>query len=239
MKIKIILVIILLLLIFYNNFKYVENFIHLNIVVPKNIYVFLEDNPFALKNLESLVFKTHKEWKILSLTQTNITKYTYFKNLSKYNNFKTKMFKDLVALEILHKNGGIYMDNEIVIKNFSKFNDYVSEVYYKGYDCCLLKFTNNSKKYPINSWVYISPKKSKFLKRLHLLLRKSYQKNPNIDLYKLKDAIIKNLFDDYNYSVYKRNEKGNMFYGITLGKSYKNLISSKYIEKYYREPPIF
>ena len=242
-KLKYIFVIVLLLIIFYININYLENFIEINNVVPMNIYVIMDKNPYAIKNFNAAVVNTSREWKIIPLSLNNITDYTYTKNISKYNNFKNKMFKDIIALEILHKNGGIYIDQEIIVRDGSRFDIYINEIFHKAYDCCLLEFNNNNiaqeETYSIKSRIYIAPKKSLFLKKLHFLLKKQYAKNPNINLYKTEVDLIKYLFDSYYFTVFKRNEKGNIFYGISLSKSYKNILSGMYIEKYYRKPPIF
>ena len=123
--IKYIFVILLLLILFYNNINYLEKFIEINNVVPKNIYAIIDNNPFAIKNFNASVINTSREWKIIPLNINNITNYIYKKNITKYN-----VFKDLIVLEILYKNGGIFIDPEIIVKDGSKFDLYINEIFH-------------------------------------------------------------------------------------------------------------
>lgn len=240
MKKKILLILLILIFIVCyslnnNEYNYVENFIEAKVVVPKNIYIFLEDNQMSIKNSAALIVNTSTEWKINIITKNTIKNYVNNKNLELYKNFKNKDLKDLVSLETLYNKGGIYVEPEILVNNGNYLIKYINDLYFKEYDCCLLEFSNSINN--IKSWIYIAPKNSLFIKKLQNTLFNKYKEGG--DLNKINYDVIKNLLEDYMFSFIQKNELNNIFYGITLSKSYKNFKSGQYIENYFRKPPIF
>lgn len=227
--------------IFYNvfhdfmNIKTVETFIEEKIVVPKKIYVYLEDNDISITNFNAIVVNTKVDWKIVVLEKNNINKFINNDNLKIYNNLEGKAFQDIVCLEVLYNNGGIFIDPEMVIRNSNYFYHYINNISFQGYDCCLLEFDNINSK----SWIFMAPKNSVFIKILHELLMKQYSKMNENDIYKLRDNVIYNLMKNIHmFYVIPKYEKINIFYGISLAKSYKKGIRSNDIDKYKKNIPI-
>jgi len=233
MKKNILLILLILIFIvcyslYINEYNYLENFIEAKVVVPKNIYVFLNNNQLSVQ-----MSKT-SNWKINAITKNTIQNYVNNDNLELYKKFNNKALKDLVSLEVIYTKGGIYIDQETLITFGNILINYVNDLYFKEYDCCLLAITDVTTN--ITSWIYIAPKNSKFIKKLHTILFNEYQ-NGN-DYNKINNDIINNLLEDYMFSYIQRNENSGIFYGISLSKPYRNNLSSLYIENYYRKPPI-
>jgi hypothetical protein len=254
-----------------------ENFIEIK-TVPKNIYVYLDNLLISQLHIKALKLNAKNEWNIIVLTNDNIANYIENENLKKYTklvidkmdpkNIKkaniNKKFIDLVCLEILYKKGGIFVDSSIIVYSPKELINYINELYLKEYDSSLIQFEQTKKRYKnkynefIKSWIYIAPKNSIFIKRLHTMLYKNYildfekyMKNNKINDKKIfllpsrlqayyihNNSINELLSDVYMFKVNKRLEKSKIIYGIIITKAHKKIQVGNYIDLYRRFIPV-
>ena len=228
--------------------------------------------------IKALKLNAKNNWNIIVLTNDNIANYIENENLKKYTNlvidktdpkninkaYVNKKFIDLVCLEILYNKGGIFIDSLIIVYSPKELMNYINELYLKEYDSSLIQFDQTKKRYKnkynefIKSWIYIAPKNSIFIKRLHTMLYKNYildfekyMKNNKINdkkilvlTSKLQAYYIHNnsmnalLEDGYMFKVNKRLEKSKKIYGIIITKAHKKIQVGNYIDLYHRFIPI-
>jgi len=267
----------ILLIICIKQYIFLENFIEIK-TVPKNIYVYLDNLLISQLHIKALKLNAKNEWNIIVLTNDNIANYIENENLKKYTklvidkmdpkNIKkaniNKKFIDLVCLEILYKKGGIFVDSSIIVYSPKELINYINELYLKEYDSSLIQFEQTKKRYKnkynefIKSWIYIAPKNSIFIKRLHTMLYKNYildfekyMKNNKINDKKIfllpsrlqayyihNNSINELLSDVYMFKVNKRLEKSKIIYGIIITKAHKKIQVGNYIDLYRRFIPV-
>ena len=272
-----ILIIFLLLIICIKQYIFLEKFIEIKIV-PKNIYVYMDKTVISQLYIKALKLNAKNNWNIIVLTNDNIANYIENENLKKYTNlvidktdpkninkaYVNKKFIDLVCLEILYNKGGIFIDSFIIVYSPKELMNYINELNFKEYDSSLIQFDQtkkrNKNKYNefIKSWIYIAPKNSIFIKRLHTMLYKNYildfekyMKNNKINdkkilllPLKIQAYYIHNnsmntlLGDGYMFKVNKRLEKSKKIYGINITKAHKKIQVASYIDLYHRFIPI-
>ena len=272
-----ILISFILLIICIKQYIFLENFIEIKIV-PKNIYVYMDKTVISQLYIKALKLNAKNNWNIIVLTNDNIANYIENENLKKYTNlvidktdpkninkaYVNKKFIDLVCLEILYNKGGIFIDSLIIVYSPKELMNYINELYLKEYDSSLIQFDQTKKRYKnkynefIKSWIYIAPKNSIFIKRLHTMLYKNYildfekyMKNNKINdkkilvlTSKLQAYYIHNnsmnalLEDGYMFKVNKRLEKSKKIYGIIITKAHKKIQVGNYIDLYHRFIPI-
>jgi len=268
-----ILISFLLLIICIKQYIFLENFVEIK-KVPKNIYVYMDKSVISQLDIQALKLNATNNWNIIVLTNDNIANYIENKNLKKYTNlvidktdpkninkaYINKKFIDLVCLEILYNKGGIFIDSFIIIYSPKQLMNFINELYLKEYDSSLIQFDQvkeqNKNKYNefIKSWIYIAPKNSIFIKRLHTMLYKNYildfekyMKNNKINdkkilLFplKLQSYYIHNnsmsalLGDGYMFKVNKRLEQSKKIYGINITKAHKKIQTGHFMDLYYR-----
>jgi hypothetical protein len=271
------LIIFLLFIICIKKYFLLENFIEIT-KIPKNIYVYLDNVLISQLHIKALKLNAKNEWNIIVLTNDNIANYIENKNLKKYTklvidktdpkNIKkaniNKKFIDLVCLDILYNKGGIFIDSSIIIYSPKQLINYINEIYLKEYDSSLIQFDQtkepNKNKYNefIKSWIYIAPKNSIFIKRLHTMLYKNYIldfekyikinkiNDKKILLFPLKlqayyihnNSMTALLDDGYMFKVNKRLEQSKKIYGINITKAHKKIQTGNYIYLYNRFIPV-
>jgi hypothetical protein len=270
-----VLVGILLLIICIKKYFFLENFIEIK-KIPKDIYVYLDNVLISQLHIKALKLNANNEWNIIVLTNNNIANYIEDENLKKYTKLvidKTdpknvkkaninKKFIDLVCLEILYNKGGIFIDSSIIVYSPKNLMNYINESYIKEYDSALIEFdqVKNKNKYNqfIKSWIYIAPKNSIFIKRLHTKLYNNYildfekyMRNnkisdkkifllpSNIQAYYIHNDLITELLSDgYMFKVSKRLEKSKKIYGINITKAHRKIQVAQYIDLYHRFIPV-
>jgi len=237
-KIIYIAIIILIVLILFNysigSKSYnlcIEKFTEKELSVPKKIYIFDDNSSLAKVNIDSIKLNTPLDWDIISLNEKNISNYISKDNLNKYNKLKGKKFSDLVTLDILYNYGGVVIDSSVRIYSGEVLNNYITDVFNEEYDISLIEFNPiaNKNKNKSNdffrNWIYIAPKNSKFVKKLHTDLYEKY----SLDKEKITPSYNQALYIHYNVInrllkngfLYKTNskiEKSKKIYGIKLAK---------------------
>jgi hypothetical protein len=164
-------------------------------VLPKVIYAFwdnYEENKMIqshIKNWENKL--TKRNWKIIMLNRSNITKYVDKKFLDKFasGTIDSTRFADFLRVHLLKNNGGVWMDASIIIFDGQLLDDMYYDMIDNKYDACFYEYTENTllpEQPHIDNWFIMAPKNSKIITDLYSEFEKAY----DMDFLKYKEDII-------------------------------------------------
>lgn len=248
----IILIFLVLFILFLLN---KEHFEQVNEKLPKNIFTYItEDSPINYKNnIENLKLAIPDHWNLIIINEENLNQFVDEKFILKYQDLDAEKFMNLISLQVMLRQGGVWVDPRININDGSQFDRYQTESIYQGYDCCLLEFKDHKYTKYLKSYIIMATKDSNFLKKLFERLTKYYKmevddfiddilpNNIKIKKKPTKDkeakfyfyfSILLLLRDGYKYETLKRNEKNKIFYGIKITKTNKRDILNQQIQNY-------
>jgi hypothetical protein len=170
MIIAIILVLLILIIyIYYNNIEQFDN-INNVYILPKIIYTYWDkpDNDIINAHIETWKRNIPSDWIINFITKDNVSKYVSKKFLDKYKNLDSVRFSDFLRVELLSKNGGVWMDSGIIVINGDFLNKYYQEMFANHYDITLYTIKENAIVAPyLENWFLMAPKNSKYITDLY------------------------------------------------------------------------
>jgi hypothetical protein len=251
-KLFIIIAIVILLLFINNLKKYIEikeNFNDVNTtnnseyILPKVLYTFwdnLESDTLIQAHMNNWHKKFSKEWKIVIISTKTLHQYVSDDFIKKYAQCQidTTRFSDFLRIELLTKNGGVWLDASVIIITGQFLDDYYNEMIQNKYDGLFYEykeFTQLETQPHIENWFIMAPKNSKILIDLYREFDKAfgmgfvtYKKEVLIksgtlikltlgydddNTYLMQHAILQYLLkDDYNkYNIKLKNATENMY----------------------------
>ena len=254
---ELLLILIIIIIIIINNYSK-DNFENAfqDKTFEKKIYTYLDNNSSKLEilNIENLKKNTTNDWQIIILNDKNLDNYVDKKFIEKTKNISLKKFIKLLSLQIIYQRGGIWIDPNINILNGIYFNNYYTEMFYQGFDCCIFEIKYDKYDFYKKNFIIMGPSKSNYLKVLLSKLFFYYSINFNDYLIKYipKNIISQlkviptnqndivnliyynNIILEFNnkYDIIKRNDKNKIFYGIKLSKINKINILNSQINNY-------
>jgi len=154
-------------------------------VLPKVIYAFwdnLEPDSIVHYHMKNWQKKFAKDWKIILMNKDNVYKYVSNEFLTKYGlgQMDATRFSDFLRIELLTKNGGVWIDATIIIVNGKFLNDYYDEMVANKYDACFFEYkelTLLPTQPHIDNWFMMAPKGSKILTDLYSEFDKAFEMN--------------------------------------------------------------
>ena len=220
----------------------VENdiFNNSNYILPKIIYSFwdnLENDLLIQSFIKNWKNKFSKEWEIIFMSKKTVHKYVSNEFLKKYGTGQMDVtrFSDFLRLELLTKNGGVWLDASIMIIDGKFLDDYYNEMIRNNYDGSFYEFKekklDNSLPY-IENWFMMAPKNSKILTDLYYEFNRAFE----MDFLKYKFEVLASsgipLYNTVDYGnntyllqhaifnyLFKKNNK----YNITLKNATENM----------------
>ncbi len=182
------LIIIILCIIFYllNIFLGIEksikeNFDNDNYILPKKIYAYwdnLDENKLIQKFTENWHKKIPDSWEIIIIDKNSVRDYVSSEFMEKYGNLEAFRFADFLRLDLLKKNGGVWMDISTLIIKGDFLDTYRNEMIDKKYDVFLYEFPSRTidKSNPyLENWFIMAPKNSQFINDLYTEFNKSFE----------------------------------------------------------------
>ena len=163
-------------------------------ILPKVIYAFwdnLEPDSIIHTHIKNWKKKFSKDWKIILMNKNNVYKYVSNDFLNKYGlgQMDSTRFSDFLRIELLTKNGGVWLDSTIIILNGKFLDDYYDEMIKNKYDACFFEYkelTLLASQPHIDNWFMMAPKNSKILTDLY----KEFDRAFIMDFYKYKFDVI-------------------------------------------------
>jgi hypothetical protein len=147
-------------------------------VLPKTIYAYWDKpgNEIINAHIETWKRNIPKDWTISFITQDNISDYVSKEFLDKYKDLDPTRFSDFLRVELLAKNGGVWMDAGIILINGEFLDKYHNEMIMNHYDVTLytLKARTESAPY-LENWFMMAPKNSPYIVDLYDEFRRSYE----------------------------------------------------------------
>ena len=250
-KLFIIIAIVILLLFINNLKKYIEMKEYFNdvnttnnseYILPKVIYAFwdnLESDELIQAHMNNWHKKFSKEWKIVAISSKTIHQYVSDDFIKKYGQgqIDTTRFSDFLRIELLTKNGGVWMDASIIIINGQFLDDYYNEMIENKYDGLFYEYKEKTilETQPhIDNWFMMAPKNSKILTDLYYEFNRAFEMDflkykfdvifsskilldntigYNNDTYLLQHVILQYLLkNDYNkYNIKLKNATESMY----------------------------
>lgn len=165
-------IIIFLLLIDYTSYNAESFDVDINYQLPKIVYLYWDDDNNKLINshINLLRRKIPKDWAVIILNKKNVHNYVDADFISRHSDMDSTKFSDFLRLELLYRNGGIWIDASILIIDFSFISKYYDEMIEYKYDICmyeLKEFTLNPKTPYLENWFIMAPRNSKLIKDLY------------------------------------------------------------------------
>jgi len=96
--------------------------------------------------------------------------------MQKYGNIESFRFSDFLRLELLQKNGGVWIDISTIIIKGNFLDNYYNEMIDKRYDILVYEFPSRTinKNHPyLENWFIMAPKNSRFINDLYTEFNKS------------------------------------------------------------------
>jgi hypothetical protein len=172
----IIVLIIFIICIYYNNIEQFDN-INNEYILPKNIYTYWDksDNDIINAHIETWKRNIPKDWTINFITKDNVSKYVSKEFLDKYKKLDSVRFSDFLRVELLSKNGGVWMDSGIIVINGDFLNKYYEEMLSNHYDITLYTIKENAIVAPyLENWFLMAPKNSRYITDLYREFDRAY-----------------------------------------------------------------
>jgi len=153
-----------------------------NYVLPKVIYAFwdnLEPDSIVHHHIKNWQKKFAKDWEIILMNKNNVYKYVSIEFLNKYGlgQMDSTRFSDFLRIELLTKNGGVWLDATIIIVNGKFLDDYYDDMLTHNYDACFFEYkelTLLPSQPHIDNWFMMAPKNSKILTDLYREFDKAF-----------------------------------------------------------------
>jgi|688.fasta_scaffold121529_2 hypothetical protein len=172
----IIVLIIFIICIYYNNIEQFDN-INNEYILSKNIYTYWDkpDNDIINAHIETWKRNIPKDWTINFITKDNVSEYVSKEFLNKYKKLDSVRFSDFLRVELLSKNGGVWMDSGIIVINGNFLNKYYEEMIANHYDITLYTLKKNATIAPyLENWFLMAPKNSKYITDLYKEFDRAY-----------------------------------------------------------------
>jgi hypothetical protein len=158
-----------------------ENFDNDNYILPKKIYGYwdnLDENKLIQKFAENWRKKIPPSWEIIILDKNSVRDYVSSEFMEKYSRLESFRFSDFLRLDLLKKNGGVWMDISTLIITSDFLDTYRNEMINKKYDVCLYEYPSRTidKNNPyLENWFIMAPKNSRFINDLYTEFNKSFE----------------------------------------------------------------
>jgi len=158
----------------------IENFVNNdNYILPKTVYVYwdnLDGNDIIQAHINTISRNLNSDWNLLVLTKKNIDNYIDPIFLNKFKYLNSVRFSDFLRLELLSKNGGVWMDAGTILINGDFLDKYYNEMIQKKADVLLYELNDHStpKQPYLENWFLMAPKNSLFINDLYNEFIKSF-----------------------------------------------------------------
>jgi hypothetical protein len=152
-----------------------------NYILPKKIYGYwdnLDENKLIQKFAENWRKKIPPSWEIIILDKNSVRDYVSNEFMEKYSRLESFRFSDFLRLDLLKKNGGVWMDISTLIITSDFLDTYRNEMINKKYDVCLYEYPSRTidKNNPyLENWFIMAPKNSRFINDLYTEFNKSFE----------------------------------------------------------------
>jgi hypothetical protein len=152
-----------------------------NYILPKKIYGYwdnLDENKLIQKFAENWRKKIPDSWEIIILDKNSVRDYVSNEFMEKYSRLESFRFSDFLRLDLLKKNGGVWMDISTLIITSDFLDTYRNEMINKKYDVCLYEYPSRTidKNNPyLENWFIMAPKNSRFINDLYTEFNKSFE----------------------------------------------------------------
>ena len=175
-------ILLLIFIIYYFFYSSMEGFADTNnYVLPKKIFAYWDDlskNNYIKYHFENWKRKFGPDWEINIITKETVSNYVSRNFIKKYKDLEPFRFSDFLRLELLRKNGGVWIDAGIIVKDGNFIDNFHQELLSKKSDALLFEYcekTINKSTPHLDNWFIMAPKNSKLINDWFNQFDKAYE----------------------------------------------------------------